>query len=246
MRLSSLGVATGSVCVVMSIAGCHKSSPATAESASAPAPSVPASLAEPGTSAVPSASALAAATPEPAASDTPAPSAVDKAPAVAAKTEPAKTEPAKTEAPAPSPAPTATATASVAQTPSAPPPPKQTVVRGTYIGATHFNLSIQAPSPVEVGKTGSAAIALVARSPFHCNDKYPYKFKLDPPDRAVSYPSTLVRGMSVNGTHAGMSVPFVGRQPGRTTISGTLYMSVCSAEQCVMDRRRLAVSVQIQ
>jgi hypothetical protein len=84
-----------------------------------------------------------------------------------------------------------------------------------------------------VGKSATATIVLVAKSPFHCNDKYPYKFKLDAPGPGVSYPSSLARGLT-------------GRQPGRATVSGTLYMSVCSADQCMMDRRRLAVSVQIQ
>lgn len=234
MRLSRLGAKTRSMCVVMLVAGCHKNSPAPADSALAPVPSAPAPLAEPGASAATSAAPLASASAEPADSGSPARPPVAVARKVALQ---------KTEAPTPSkpPAPSA-----VAKTPSAPPPPKQSIVRGTSIGAEHFNLSIQTASPVQVGRTGSAAIALVARSPFHCNPKYPYKFKLDPPDAEVSYPSTLVRGMSVNETHASMSVPFVGRQPGHATISGTLYMSVCSAEQCMMDRRRLAVSVQIR
>lgn len=119
-------------------------------------------------------------------------------------------------------------------------------MRGSSVGAAHFSVSIQAPTPVQVGKTASATIVLSAKSPFHCNDKYPYKFKLDAPGATVSYPSSLARGMSVHGAHGSMGVPFTGKQPGSARISGTLYMSVCSASQCLMDRRHLAVVVQVQ
>ena len=244
MRRSSLGAAVGSACLAILLPGCHRS-PATSTD--------PASAAS--TFALPSA-IIASAAPDP--RDIETPPAASSGASANESPEPSATAPSKHPSAAPSQPtgasakPTATKPepeepkASASAAPSAPPPPKQHTVRGTSVGAEHFSVSIQAPSPVMVGKSATATIVLVAKSPFHCNDKYPYKFKLDAPGPGVSYPSSLARGMSVRGAHGSMGVPFTGRQPGRATVSGTLYMSVCSADQCMMDRRRLAVSVQIQ
>lgn len=108
-----------------------------------------------------------------------------------------------------------------------------------------FQLKIEPKGSYKSGQSGQVQIVLTANAPFHCNDKYPYKFKLDAPGSVVSYPAGVARGMSVRGTRGSLAVPFSGKQAGSATISGTLYMSVCSSDQCMMDKRRLAVVVQI-
>ncbi len=120
---------------------------------------------------------------------------------------------------------------------SAAPERKVKTVGGTSASSDSFSLSISAPSPVRSGETANAAIVLSARAPYHCNPKYPYKFAVDG--------GSTVRGMSVSEKTATMSVPFTPSQKGRSTVSGTLSFSVCTADKCLIEKRKLAVSVDV-
>ncbi|MBX3126519.1 MAG: hypothetical protein KF718_07365 [Polyangiaceae bacterium] len=146
--------------------------------------------------------------------------------------------------------PTATATATAeapatAEQEPEPPPRKVSTVRGSSHAADSFALSIQAPSPVRQGETASATIVLSAKAPFKCNLKYPYKFTLDAPGSGVSYPTAVVRSMSIAEKTSTMSVPFSATQKGKGTVSGTLSFSVCTDDKCLIEKRPLAVTVNI-
>ncbi len=236
----------GSASLVVLVVACHQASSSDAPASAEAVSSVVIASAAPDPRYIPKPSAEPEASVEAPKADARASAqALPKAPATArAKT--VEVEHLRPAAPTASsrPAPDPPSTSAVEAKPP-PPPPKQHVVRGTTVGAEHFTLFIQAPTPVQVGKTAAATIVLTAKSPFHCNDKYPYKFKLDAPGGAVSYPAGVARGMNVSGTHGSLAVPFSVRQAGTARISGTLYMSICSADKCLMDRRRLTIAVQV-
>src|SRR5262245_38106729 len=58
-------------------------------------------------------------------------------------------------------------------------------------GEANFSVSIQAEK-VKAGQPGNAEIVLEPKGAFHCNENYPYRFKLAEPPAGVSYPSPVV------------------------------------------------------
>lgn len=191
----------------------------------------------PAPSAEPVAASPAPPQPEPPpASAPPSASVVEAEPAPPPR--PAPTKPAALRA-----APPAKSAAPVAS--AAEPPRKVTTVRGTSAGGEGFAVSIQAQSLVQSGKSGSAVVVLSAKAPYKCNEKYPYKFVLEAPGGGISYPSQTVRGMAVSAKSSSMSVPFSATQAGSGTIAGVLHFSVCTADKCLIEKRRLAVTVQV-
>ena len=131
--------------------------------------------------------------------------------------------------------------------PKAPEAParKVSTVSGTSAAGEGFSLFISAKSPVKSGESGAASVVLSAKEPYKCNEKYPYKLVLDAPSGGISYPSQTVRGMSVGEKTSSMSVPFSATAPGPATIAGQLHFSICTADKCLIEKRRLSVTVQV-
>jgi hypothetical protein len=134
--------------------------------------------------------------------------------------------------------------AAVSTAPSAPPRAVK-AVSGSSQSSDAFLLTISASSPVKAGQTSQASVILTARDPYHCNPKYPYKFALNAPSAGVSYPSNPVRGMSVTEKRANMAVPFSAADKGHATVSGTLSFSICTEDKCLIEKRPLSVSVDV-
>lgn len=107
-----------------------------------------------------------------------------------------------------------------------------------------FELNFSAET-AQVGAPSVAKIELQSKAPFKCNDKYPYKFKpaLEP---GVSYPSEVIRGDAVSVSHERVvvSVPFTASSAGAHTLRGTFSFSVCTDDQCRIEKRDLSVVVQ--
>ena len=205
------------------LAACDKTEPQTDTAPSAePKPEPVASAPEP-----------AASTPEPTASAEPTPK--DSAAPEAKSAEPATTAKPAATAKAAAATTTAAPTAKAAPTASAEPERKVKTAGGTSASSDSFAVSISAPSPVRAGQSANASIVLSAKAPYHCNPKYPYKFAVDG--------GSTVRGMSVSEKSASMAVPFTPAQKGKTTVSGTLSFSVCTADKCLIEKRKLSVSV---
>lgn len=170
----------------------------------------------------------------------PAPSA---APIASEKPEP-KTEPAPEKTAV---KPTATTKAPAPEKSAAPAEPerKVTTVSGGGAAGEGFALGISARSPVRAGESGAATIVLNAKSPYKCNAKYPYKMALDAPVGGISYPSTVVKGMNIADKTSTMSVPFSATAKGKATISGTFSFSVCTDDKCLIEKRKLAVTIDV-
>jgi hypothetical protein len=110
------------------------------------------------------------------------------------------------------------------------------------------------PGACAAGAECAVVFQLTTLGDFHVNDQYPYRFKAaDAPD--VSYLGTDGAGKSVFSKAAGdwqrtgektgtMKVRFTTAGQGERTIAGTLKLSVCSAETCLLDQRDVTARVR--
>jgi hypothetical protein len=178
-----------------------------------------------------------------------------------------KTDTPAPEAPTPSAEPTASAEAPAAPSvtgavvaktdPAAKPDGKPAEVKpaasvesepkkGADASAVSFTAWLQSSGAYGAGKQGTVTAVLVAKDPYKCNDKYPYKFKLDAPSAGVSYPQDVVRGMQVTPKRSTLTIPFVPSQAGPATVAGTLFFSVCTDERCLIEQTKLSVTVDVK
>lgn len=226
--------------VALSLLGCGQSSPPPGGHEAATATAARADL--PPASAAPAASAVVAVVTAPSASA--APSASTDARAATKPTTPAPTaaQIAKGEG---APAPTAVVAAPTAA-PTAEPKPIVEIVSPPVTEGT-FNTWMASSGRYTVGQPGNVQVVLVARGGFHCNEKYPYKFKLGAPSGGVSYPQPIVRAeaMRVTPERSVMTVPFVPAASGDARVSGSFSFSVCSATTCQIETRDLAITVKV-
>ena len=110
-----------------------------------------------------------------------------------------------------------------------------------------FNTWMQSSGRYTVGQQGNVQVVLVAKGDWHCNDKYPYKFKLGAASGGVSYTTPIVRaeGLRIAPERTVMTVPFVPAASGDARVSGTFSFSVCSAASCQIETRELALTVKV-
>jgi hypothetical protein len=113
---------------------------------------------------------------------------------------------------------------------------------------SNFDLAFRAKGDgYHAGKDAEAEIFLQVKSPFHANDKYPYKFKLADTD-GVSFPDKIVKKdkAKVEGMKVTMSVPFSAAKSGKKQIRGVFHFSVCSEDKCLIEKRALSLDVDVK
>jgi hypothetical protein len=99
----------------------------------------------------------------------------------------------------------------------------------------------------------SMTVKLVATGEFHINDEYPYRFKADDAS-GVEFLGTDPGGKNSFSKAAGdwqkaeektgaMTVKFSPAERGTKAIGGTFKLSVCSAQNCLLEQRQLTASV---
>ncbi len=118
--------------------------------------------------------------------------------------------------------------------------------KGDVVKDAPFAVWLQSAGRYEVGKPGAVTAVVTANDPFKCNDKYPYKLKLAAPPPGVTFTSDVVRGMQVGAKRSTMAVPFTASEAGAKTISGELSFSVCTDEKCLVEKRNVSVTVNVQ
>ncbi len=114
--------------------------------------------------------------------------------------------------------------------------------------APSFKVTLEAPGPYVRDKEGFVLVRLSTKGDYKVNEEYPFRFvPQDPPADGVSYPKpTLGRGDGKFGQkEAEIAIPFVPRKSGKLQVGGVLSLSVCTAENCIMDKRPLVVDVTI-
>lgn len=118
--------------------------------------------------------------------------------------------------------------------------------------ADHFFIDA-APVNCTAGSPCSATLKLVATGDFHVNDEYPYRFKADAAP-GISFLGTDENGKNAFSKAAGdwqksdaksgaMTVKFVAANPGTKAVGGTLKLSVCSAQACLLEQRQVTADV---
>jgi pyruvate/2-oxoglutarate dehydrogenase complex dihydrolipoamide acyltransferase (E2) component len=107
-----------------------------------------------------------------------------------------------------------------------------------------FDLAIQPKGTYAGGQAGEAEVVLVAKAPFHVNDKYPYKFKLKEA-QGLRFANLVVGKESVKLEPMRATVP-VAFTPdaGKHALAGQLSFSVCTADQCMIEKRDLTLEIE--
>jgi hypothetical protein len=112
---------------------------------------------------------------------------------------------------------------------------------------SQFEVAIAASGAYQAGKEGTVEIVLQAKPPFHVNDQYPIKFKVKE-GPGVKYAAAIVGKdkAKVEQMKATMPVAFVPEAAGQQTVSGQFLFSVCTEENCLMEKRDLSLVVDVK
>jgi len=157
--------------------------------------------------------------------------------------------PPAAEATAAEPAPPAPLAASVgAATPAPAPagadPAAPPAAAASKYSEAPFDVEIQPKGTYTAGQAGAAEIVISAKPPFHANDKYPYKFKLNEAP-GLKYANLVVDkdAVKVEKTRATLTVGLTPEGAGKHTVSGKLFFSVCNDDQCLVEKRDLTLNI---
>jgi hypothetical protein len=155
------------------------------------------------------------------------------------ETPPAAEEPrSASNAAAPQPAPNAPAAASAAA---------EAAPAAAKVTDAAFELSLDAPkTSLKAGQAGTVEVVLVAKAPYHVNDKYPIKLKLKETP-GIKYASLVVgkEAAKVEQMKAVMPVSFTPDAAGKRNVAGQLAFSVCTEDKCLMEKRDLALEINV-
>ncbi|MEZ4376432.1 MAG: hypothetical protein R3B07_36845 [Polyangiaceae bacterium] len=107
-----------------------------------------------------------------------------------------------------------------------------------------FELSIRS-GEVAVGSDATAEVELLSKQPFKCNDKYPYKFTTTASDGLELSAPVITRDQAtIEHDRVVMKIPFKASQAGAHTLSGRFAFSICTADQCRIEKRDLSLQIQ--
>jgi hypothetical protein len=118
-------------------------------------------------------------------------------------------------------------------------------VKGKAESEAMYSAWLQSAGRYVVGAPASVQAVLVAKGGFHCNDKYPYKFKLSGAPEGVTYADSVARGIRIGKERSVLTVPFTPTSAGAKTISGTFFFSVCDDKTCKIGKAAMAVTVEV-
>jgi hypothetical protein len=128
-------------------------------------------------------------------------------------------------------------------------PEAANVAAGAKAETDNYIAEIKAAGDYKAGAEGTVEVTLSTKGDYHINKQYPYKFKAtDPAPDGITFPKPVLA--RADGTfeekRGSFKVPFVVAKAGRATVSGTLYLSVCSDANCMMDKVPLELGVDVK
>jgi hypothetical protein len=118
--------------------------------------------------------------------------------------------------------------------------------QGSVVNDEAFATWLQTDAPMAAGSKSHVEAVLVAKAPYHCNAEYPHKFKLNAAPAGLSYPEDVVRGMQITAERGVLRIPIQAQNAGPVTVSGTLSFSVCTEERCLVEKRDLALNLEVK
>jgi len=118
---------------------------------------------------------------------------------------------------------------------------------GARVSDAKFDLFAQATGAYQVGQKGSVKIVLVAKGGYKVNEEYPYKFKLEP-NAGLEYAQDIVKKdfVELERKRATMTVPLMPKAAGKQRVAGKFYFSICTDEKCLIERRDLALDIEVK
>lgn len=146
----------------------------------------------------------------------------------------------RNEAAAPAAAPEATPVAAPGATPAGD-------AAVSKLSESAFDLELRAKGPYTAGQQAEAELVLDAKPPFHVNEEYPYKFKLKEAS-GVKFASAVVGkdAAKLEKQKVTMPVTFTPEAAGKCTVAGQLAFSVCTDDKCLIEKRDLALVVDVK
>jgi hypothetical protein len=109
-----------------------------------------------------------------------------------------------------------------------------------------FDLVIRPAGPYASGQPGAAEVQVTAKGGYHCNDKYPYKFKVtEAPGVHFAAPVFDKSALTLETSKATMKLEFTPDSKGEKTIAGVFSFSLCSAERCLVEKRDVATKIAV-
>lgn len=118
------------------------------------------------------------------------------------------------------------------------------VSAGPEVKAKAFTVKLVG-GQAHAGTEDAVELSVVPAAGYHINEEYPYKFRLDAPPANVTYPKDVVTDVTRTAELATMKIPFVAGSVGTVRVSGTSSISVCNADQCVIEKVSLATDVTV-
>jgi len=98
------------------------------------------------------------------------------------------------------------------------------------------------------GTQGTAVVRLTAKGGYKINDEYPFRFECQTPaSDGISYPKpTLTQtDATVTEREAVFPIAFVPSKPGHLNVGGSLSLSVCNDQHCVIDKKVLVTQIVV-
>jgi hypothetical protein len=168
------------------------------------------------------------------------------APACNKEAPPTAEQPRAPDAEVTTPAPALTPAAAPAEAaPGVPAPAAQAAQ--SRVSESQFDVSLAPKGDYQAGKEGTVEVVLDAKAPFHVNDQYPIKFKAKE-GAGVKFPQAVVGKdkAKVENMRATLPVAFVPEAAGKQTVAGQFLFSVCTDENCLMEKRDLSLVVDVK
>jgi hypothetical protein len=111
---------------------------------------------------------------------------------------------------------------------------------------SNFALSIAKRGEYKAGQEGKVEITLEAKAPFKANDKYPYKFKTAE-SAGVTFPAPIVKKDAATVEHMKVTMPVAfTAEAGKKQIKGVFHFSVCTEDKCLIEKRALALEIDVK
>ncbi len=112
----------------------------------------------------------------------------------------------------------------------------------------NYKVTIEPAGSYERGKPGVVRIVLITKGDYHINEQYPYKFVVqESSDEGVTFAKKTIRRAdgTFSKSRAEMPVTFTSNRSGNVRVGGVLSLSVCTASNCLLDKRPLELTVTI-
>jgi hypothetical protein len=111
----------------------------------------------------------------------------------------------------------------------------------------HFIAELKSVGTAKAGQKSTVEVVIEPKGAYKINDKYPTKLSLKE-TQGIAFEKAVLRKEDgkFSDKKGTFRVSFTPAAAGKTTVRGKLSMSVCSDENCLMEKVELALDVDVQ